>query len=58
MTGLGQSKSNNTIAMQLRFEHVTLELLSCAFRETIMLTNYSIQALDCLVRGCNFSPLD
>ena len=46
MTELGQIKSNNTIAMQLRSEHVTLELLSCAFRQTIMLTKYSIQALE------------
>ena len=50
MTELGQ-KSNNTIAMQLRSAHVG------SFRETITATNYSIQALDCLDHGYNFSPL-
>ena len=46
MTELGQNKSNHTIAMQLRSELVTLEFFSCAFRQTIMLTKYSIQALE------------
>ena len=50
VTELGQ-KSSNTIVMQLRSAHVG------AFRQTIVATNYSIQALECLDHGCNFSPL-